>query len=92
MTNDIDTDQENNAKPQISYFSVVWAILWLACGLAMIIWPDAYSYPSEYAGTDPDELIDCFLTVSWGTPAGIVISLAIGFFTGFSAIRKRWNK
>jgi Na+/proline symporter len=91
MTNDMDTNEENNSK-HLSCFSLVWPIMWLAYGLAMIIWPDAYYYPSEYACADPDELIDCFLATSWGTPAAIAISLTIGLLTGLSAIRKRRNK
>jgi len=91
MTKDMDTKQENNSKPPLGCSSSLWAIMWLAVGLAMIIWPDVYSYPSEYACSDPDEMIDCFLVTSWGTPAGIVISLTIGFFTGLSAIRKGKN-
>lgn len=92
MTNDMDTHQENNSKHPLNWLSLLWAMMWLAYGLAMIIWPDAYSVPSEYACSDPDDLIACFLGISWGTPAGIVISFAIGFLSGLSAIRKRWNK
>jgi hypothetical protein len=92
MTNNMDTNPENRSKPPISRFSLVWALMWLAYGLAMIIWPDAYYVRPEYACTDPDEVIDCFLGTAWGTATGIVISLTIGFLTALSAIRKRWKK
>lgn len=91
MTSDMDTNQESSSKPPLGWFTLLWAIMWLAYGLAMIIWPNAYAYPSEYACADPDELIDCFLATSWGSPAGIMISLTIGLLTGLSALRKHKN-
>lgn len=87
----MDTNPENRPKPPINYYSLVWAIMWLVLGLAMIIWPDAHNIWPGYT-CDPDEVFGCFLATSWGTPAGIVISLTIGFLTGLSAIRKRRNK
>ncbi len=71
------SSQDQSAKPKPKPLGpLVWAIAWLAVAAAMAIWPHAFGsreYPCE-----PDEILGCFISNSWGTPLGIAISLICG--------------
>ncbi len=67
--------------------TVLWAVGFIALGVAMIIWPEAVSGD----GDRPRKLIGKIIVWIWGRPGGIGLAL-IGLFIGWSAFPKSDSK
>ncbi len=85
MTQDTDIHQETR-HPRKLDTGLIWAVLFLALGAAMLIWPDLLAASS--VPCSPDELIGCFISNSWGTSLGAALSFSIGVLLGLSAVWK----
>lgn len=85
MNDDRFPSPKRDTRPQPrSLWALLFAIAWFALAGAMVIWPHALGSP-DYSCADDDEAgILCFIITSWGTPAGIAISLVYGLITLWS--------